>query len=903
MPEVQPTSETEQTKHLTEYLFPLVKRKWLVLATCALAVGIAAWYNSTLRPVFRATSTIIVDEGNRRSPVSTEMIGWESYYSGALKFNTHFTLITSNPVLERVVDKLEMDKKVIENQPQKSLFAGLKKNIDLLLGVEEKPPVVIDKLPVLVSYLKEQIRVEPVKDTQLLKITATDPDRKTAKNMADALADAYIEFNIDNRLKASRSTLTWMTDQLYEMKKKLEDAEEEFYAFKEQNKLFSFSGKQDMTAQKIAEFNNTYIQTRNRRLEIDSKLEELNPSSSNKVNILYARSVILNPVIDELYSQLISIEMENSQLAKVYKSKHPKMIQSTARLERARRKLHDEVLKEVENLKYERSMLFEKEKVLQQTIADFEGESLQGSRNELKYTILQRNVETNQKLYDTLLSKVQESRLTEDIDISNIRIVEKSELPREPIVPNKNLNLLLGLMLGIGSALGFILFLEYLDRSLRTEDDVQRHLGQHVLSVVPYTKEQPAEKGAKKNKSGHEKFPRGLFLANYLPNSRFSESYRTLRTNLSFRHLEGEIGSLLVTSAGALEGKTLTTANLAFVLSQTGKSVLMIDADLRLPRLSYLSHPAESSGLTGLLTDAFNMPLHKGDISGALSVSDLFWLATLQKKTGVLRIQANDEEVDLAFLQGSLVDVEWKTRPDDKKLASILVDNAKITKEQAQTAIIKQRDTGQKLGFILINMGFLPEEDLKGPLTIHMMEGLRLALQVINGRFTFTESSPFEYDKLSFNPVDAHDLYYQVLLGDEALPFVQNSVDSAVLPTETENLFLLPCGKIPPNPPELLSSLRMAFLMSFLAKKYDMLILDSPPLLPTADALILSPQVDGVLFVCRAGLMNRNMVIRSLKQLENAKANVLGVVLNRVNMEKEGYYKYYHKYYAQYYDK
>jgi len=232
-----------------------------------------------------------------------------------------------------------------------------------------------------------------------------------------------------------------------------------------------------------------------------------------------------------------------------------------------------------------------------------------------------------------------------------------------------------------------------------------------------------------------------------------------------------------------------------------------------------------------------------------------------------------------------------------------LVDNAKITKEQAQKAIIKQRDTGQKLGFILINMGFLSEEDLKGPLTIHMMEGLRTALQVENGRFTFTESSPRELDRLSYNPVDVHDLYYQVLLGDEALPFLQKSVDSAVLPTGTENLFLLPCGKIPPNPPELLGSWRMAFLMSFLAKKYDMVIVDSPPLLPTADALILSSLVDGVLFVCRSGMMNRKMVIKSVKQLETAKANVLGIVLNRVNVEKEGYYQYYHKYYAQYYDK
>ena len=297
------------------------------------------------------------------------------------------------------------------------------------------------------------------------------------------------------------------------------------------------------------------------------------------------------------------------------------------------------------------------------------------------------------------------------------------------------------------------------------------------------------------------------------------------------------------------------------------------------------------------------MPLSKGDINTALSVSDLFRLATLQKKTGVLSIHCGDERVDMVFLQGALVDVDWKTRPDDKKLASVLVGNAKITKEQAQRAIIKQRDTGQKLGFILINMGFLAGEDLKGPLTIHMMEGLRTALQVENGRFTFTETSSHEYDRLSFNPIDVHNLYYQVLLGDEALPFLHKSVDSAVLSTETENLFLLPCGKIPPNPPELLGSRRMAFLMTFLTKKYDMVIADSPPLLPTTDAIILSPQVDGVLFVCRSGLMNRKMVIKSLKQLENAKANVLGIVFNRVNVEKEGYYKYYQKYYTQYYDK
>ena len=138
-------------------------------------------------------------------------------------------------------------------------------------------------------------------------------------------------------------------------------------------------------------------------------------------------------------------------------------------------------------------------------------------------------------------------------------------MPRAPVVPNKNRNLLMGLVLGLGSAIGLILFLEYLDRSLRTEEDVQRHLSQPVLSVVPYTKTQQAkEKGADKSHSRHETFPHGLFLANYSPEFTLQRILRTLRDKLSFRHLEEELGSLLVTSAVALEGKTLTTANLAF---------------------------------------------------------------------------------------------------------------------------------------------------------------------------------------------------------------------------------------------------------------------------------------------------------------------------------------------------
>ncbi len=659
-----------------------------------------------------------------------------------------------------------------------------------------------------------------------------------------------------------------------------------------------------MIGQKIADFNNSYIQTRNKRLEIDSKLKELNPSSGSDPNIYYARSVILNPVIDSLYSQLLDQEMEISRLKKVFKPKHPKLIQAKTKLENTRKKLHEEVLKEVENLKFERSILFSKEKVLQNTVADFENEALDSNRQELKYKILQRNVETNQKLYDILLSKVKESNITDNIDVSNIRIVEEAIIPKSPLPQNKFRNILMSFILGLMGGIGLVLFFEYLDRSLRNEEDVQKYIGLPVLSVVPEAGNKTAGGNAKKKFGKRNSDPPfELFLKNLSTNSSFAESYRTLRTNIDLAAMDKDFRTLLVTSAGAMEGKTLTTANLAYTINKRGKTVLMIDADLRKPMLSRLVESNESHGLTGLLTEAFNENIHSGAINEKFGISDLLRLLSFQKKTGRLHLSDSIENLELFFLQGDLVDLNWLNRPEEKKLAAILIGNGRITKDQAQKAIDRQKGTGRKLGFILINMGLLTEQDLIGPLTIHMMEGLRSALELKSGNFSFKELSPSDYDRSSFDPIDIPALYSQVILGEEKLPFLEAKINSAIEKTEVDNLFLLPCGEIPPASSELLASARMSFLIAYLKKKFDMLIIDSSPVMAASDALILAAQMDGVLLINRSGMINRKMVIKTVEQVQNAQAKIMGIVLNRVDIRKEGYYKYYHKYYSKYYGK
>jgi Mrp family chromosome partitioning ATPase len=391
-----------------------------------------------------------------------------------------------------------------------------------------------------------------------------------------------------------------------------------------------------------------------------------------------------------------------------------------------------------------------------------------------------------------------------------------------------------------------------------------------------------------------------LFLDNYPTNSRFAESYRTLRTNIHFAFMDKTFRSLLVTSAGEEEGKTSTVANLAYTMAQAGKTVLMVDTDLRKPALSGLAPSENSTGITGLLAETFSTDVASGSLSQS-GVSDLFWLVSFQRKTGSLHLTDEKEKIHIYFLHGEPVHVDSLTRPKQQRLAALLVRNNLLSKEQAVRVLRRQTDTQQKLGFILLNMGLVEEDDLAGFITLHMIEGLRTALQFKSGTFSFEQLPESYFERPSFDPVDLAKLYGQVIIGGEELPYLQEKIHATIVKTDIENLFILPSGTRPPNPAELLDSNRMYFLLSYLKRRFDRVILDSPPVLPASDAVLLSPQTDGVVLMVKAGGVNRDMVKKAVEQLQVAQANLIGIVLNEVDVKREGYYKYYHKYYSKYY--
>jgi uncharacterized protein involved in exopolysaccharide biosynthesis len=483
----------EKEIHLSEYLMVLMKRRTLIILVFILTVLATAFYSFSVAPVYESSARLILDKESSSSPITGERTDYESYHSQTMTFNTSIKMIKSTPVIKAVIEALNLDAedKDLEVSFIRQWLSGLKTNIKLLIRRDDNQiPLSPEerqnrKMQELIAKVQEKITVEQIRDTRLLNISVKDKDPELAAAMANTLAAKFMEFNLANKMDASKQTLAWLNEELYDLRKKLEDDEQKFFDYKQENMVFSIEGKQKLAEQKIQEFNNKYLETRNKRLELDAKINELDKNLGTLKGVANVRSLINNPIIESIYAKVVDLEIELSRLAKIYKGKHPKIVQARTELEKTRNSLSQEIAKEKENLKSERKVLFAREKTLESTLAEFEKEALDTSSKELKYTILQRNVDTSRNLYDLMVSRIKESNILQTANTSNIRLVETAQTPIGPVSPNKKRNLLLAMVLGVFFGCGLAFFFEYMDQTIRTEEDIQQHFDLPVLSVIP----------------------------------------------------------------------------------------------------------------------------------------------------------------------------------------------------------------------------------------------------------------------------------------------------------------------------------------------------------------------------------------------------------------------------------
>ncbi len=498
---------------MSDYLNIMLNRKWIILLFLFFTVSVTMVWTFTAMPVYQAVSKVVIGLNKNISPISGDVSAVESYYAEEKNYNTHFKLITSKPVMKLVAEEIDpavyFDQQYRESLPSMVQYASRFKQ-----KIKQMKRIVVDRIksaaPFMIKnnhkivndfedrkylYFLSKITVSQIDETRIMEIQVTDTHPERARDIANATAKKYIEFDRSTKLKFAKEKLAWMTNELFLVKKKLEKSEKEFIDYKQTQKMFSMEGKQTVIKEKIAAFNKNYLDARNKKLELDIKLKDLKTALGSDNDIMQIKPMVDEPIIKDLYAMLTTLEIKKGHLTKVYKSKHPKFIQVESQIDDTRAKLTTELEKKLGSLKRERIILSNKEKEMKNQMLTFENEAMQTNNKELTYNILQRNVDTNQQIYDVLLSQIKESNILLSGYLSSLNLVEEADTPVKPVKPDKKKNFLLSIILGLFGGIGISFFLDYFDQTIGHDEDAEIFLGYPVLTIVPDAKMPNTSKG------------------------------------------------------------------------------------------------------------------------------------------------------------------------------------------------------------------------------------------------------------------------------------------------------------------------------------------------------------------------------------------------------------------------
>ncbi|MEO6212379.1 MAG: polysaccharide biosynthesis tyrosine autokinase, partial [Vicinamibacterales bacterium] len=413
--------------------------------------------------------------------------------------------------------------------------------------------------------------------------TSTDP--KFAAEAANALAAAYIQQNMEFKLNTSKEAGDFLSDRLAEQRKAVEASERVLQQFREQNGTVTVAeGTSSIAVQRLTDLNSALIKARTERLNKEVLYNQLK-SMQAAGTIETFPAVLANDYIQGLKTNLAQVQREQAQLNERYGEVHPEMIKARSAVQIASAKLTTEIGKVVEGVNSEYRAAFAQEQSLQGALNAQRNEAIGQNKMGIAFSVLQREADSNRQVYESLLQQTKETGIAGERRATNVRVVDAAEVPGGPISPNVRSDMtfafVAGLVLAIGLAFGF----EYLDNRIKTPQELKAQLGIPFLGMVPLV--------------AVDKQPNPL-IDNGVPQS-FAEAFKSIRTNVLFSSADEGMRSLVVTSAGPGEGKSLVAGNVALALAQAGQRVLLVDADMRRPRVHEIFGGEQEPGLSNVL--------------------------------------------------------------------------------------------------------------------------------------------------------------------------------------------------------------------------------------------------------------------------------------------------------------
>jgi len=699
---------------LHKYWRTIIRRRWILIPFFLATVAVTTVHTLRQTKIYDSVCTIIIDlqaprvfdKGEVQEVVET---GTGGYWFSREYYETQYRVILSRAVAQRVVDRLQL--------AQNARFLGVE---DVSSTADREAAMkAADPAKILIGHL----RVEPVKESRVARLRYEDPDPQFAAQVANTVAEAYIAESLAVRTSTTANASDWLEQQMVDLEGKLTRSAQALFEFKKAHDIVaaSWEDRQTMVSQRLTTINDALTRARVRMAELQAKndgIEAIGKAiETGEGEVESLPTIAASRAIQDLKVRYLDARSECSDLRVKYLDDHPKLEACGKKLALTRQGLKDEMRLALGTVKKEYQETVTTQKNLQRLLNETKADAFGLNQYEREYQELKRAHDNNQRLYDMVLKRLKDTDMASLLQVSNVRVLDRAQPSFIPVRPNVGRNLVLAAIFGVLGGIALAFLVEYLDRTITSQQQVEEKLGLTFLGIVP---------SIERSKDGAAQ---DLFV-HALPKSAAAECLRAVRTNLLFMSPDKPLRTILVTSSGPQEGKTTTATSLAVTMANSGNRVLLVDADMRRPRIHRI----------------FGL---QGQVGG---------------------------------------------------LSSLILGEA--------------------------------------------------------------------------------------------------SLEATIRPSGIENLWVLPCGPIPPNPAELLHTAAFKRLVEEMAAGFDRVIIDSPPVGVVADSVVMATLVDGTLVVLKAGKTDLQLASQAVKQLRDVNGPIFGAVLNDLDLadQKYGQYSYYYQY-------
>lgn len=684
---MEQTSSSESNLHFLDYWRVIRSRKEVILAVMLLVVVTGTGVTLMLPKQYAADARILVREDNMDVDVFERQMpmGYNPFF-----LRTQYEIIQSRQILYQVINNLNLQQ-----------VWGEKNN-------EDGSPVSREDAYIT---LRSSVKVQQYRDTSIIAIVLFRENPEEAARIANEVAAVYRDHRLSMKRREVKRAIEVLENEMHKQEEKVARAEDDLERIRKDLGVSMITTGVRADKMRLQQLEADRIAARVDMIVRKARLDQLDALNGDE--LMNASSYIVNDqALASVRAQLVDSEVTLKVMLETYGLNHPEVRRIQAGVNELKKKLTEALAGLKKGLKADYEVALAKFSALELELETAKTSDIAAENEKFRpFEKAEREVEIQRQILNALRSRVAQQGIEVEVPRTPVEVVDTAEPPQRPVSPNLILNILISVFLGLAAGIGLAYFIEYLDTSVKTVDDVESYLGLPVLGVIPQKVRPLVEEG---------------------PESPHAEAYRVLKTNMQFANKGATGGAFAVVSGGVGEGKSTTLFNLAYVCAQLGDKVLVVDSDLRRPIQHTILNMSNRFGLTNVL----------------------------------------------------------------------------------------MRDV---------------------------------------------------------------------------------PIEEVIKPTSVPNLHFLPSGRLPRASLGLLDSQRMRELVKNLKARYDYVFFDSPPIMGVTDASILASEVDGVLLVVQYRKYPRIISSRARRMIENVGGNLLGVVLNNINILRDDYYYYYHSYYSHYY--